>query len=125
MGMNLIAKGYTIEGEEISTGICVNECVAKFTQENDLERYGWGNGYAIIHPTHPLYDVKYIPIDVHGGITYDKYIKDETWNGEFIREGRILGFDTAHCGDTPETMPESVVIEELKMFVFELENYYE
>ena len=74
----------------------------------DWLKTGWGNGYIEIPPGHWLYGLHYDdiealnpPFNVHGGITYSS------------RQGKnwVLGFDTAHCYDTPENWPYQKVVQ--------------
>ena len=62
---------------------------------------GTHNGYIVLPESHPWYslagydgeDYDNVPIAVHGGLTFG------TWENHHI----ILGFDTCHDGDNPET----------------------
>ena len=66
---------------------------------------GWGNGYVNIPKGHPWYGKHYDNIRcgyIHGGLTYSEQ------EGEFW----VIGFDTAHIGDTPERWPKYKVYEE-------------
>lgn len=60
--------------------------------------WGWGNGYVAIPKGHPYYGRHYDDIDVriHGGLTYGR-MEDGMW---------VIGFDTAHGGDTLERWSE-------------------
>ena len=72
--------------------------------------HGWGNGYVIIPKEHPAYGLDYndIKVSVHGGLTFAKDIADihremPTFlpsRFKSLTEGWVVGFDTAHCGDT-------------------------
>jgi hypothetical protein len=93
---------------------------------------GWGNGYVALPPTHPLYlgtldsitDNSLIQIkidlvgslDVHGGITYNDF-------GDGVNapiDWWVLGFDTAHYGDTLEKWPKEAVEAETKRLFCQL-----
>jgi len=128
MGIDFIAKGYTITGEKVATKFVKIKTLANYIMINDFylsNHYhpGWGNGYVVLHPDHPLYLVEDIPIYVHGGVTYDEYITESTVSNTYVKKGRMLGFDTAHQGDCLENWAKDDVEFELKRFVFELENY--
>ena len=91
----------------------------KIKENTWLPRYlmdcGWGNGYVILPPEHPLFGVDYndIDVDVHGCLTYGA-MEDENW---------VVGFDTAHFADTLENWPEERVEEETIRLKEQLENY--
>jgi len=71
-----------------------------------LNEHGWGNGYVCIPPGHPMYEVAYddIPVDVHGGLSFACPAKDLDWPEipEDCKDCWIVGFATAHYGDTVE-----------------------
>ena len=73
----------------------------------------WYCGYVCIPATHKLFKVPYqdLDIDCHGGLTYSE------------KEGKdwVIGFDCAHCGDTPILQNEDYVINECKKIVDQLE----
>lgn len=78
---------------------------------------GWGNGYVMVDPTHPLYgveydDVPYDKIDVYGGLSYSK--KDSE------SEGWVFGFHTSNWDSTMEKWPKEAVIEETKRLMAQL-----
>lgn len=69
--------------------------------ESNINHSFWHCGYIYI----PVQNAKYIDSDillVHGGITYDAYSDD----CNFL----VLGFDCAHCADSPQFIksPRSV-----------------
>jgi|TARA_R110002167_G_scaffold364987_2_gene588443 hypothetical protein len=84
------------------------------TQTNDIEviirpvdiaglptRGAW-NGYISLKPNHPWFGkdtMDLYKVEVHGGITYAEQEGDR-W---------VIGFDTAHGGDTPSKWPISAV----------------
>lgn len=105
---------------------------------------GWGNGYVTLDKTHPLFGKSYDDIDahvnIHGGLTFTKYITDETIKHftppntgiKEIDECRLttddigkwlVGFDTAHFGDNEENWTVEKVFEEAKKLKLQLENY--
>lgn len=78
---------------------------------------GWGNGYVVVPPGHPLHGVSYQElrgIDVHGGLTYSE---------PDIHNGWCLGFDTAHFGDTQEYWTIQRVEEEALKLLEQIENW--
>lgn len=82
-----------------------------------LKHSGWGNGYVMVDPTHPLYgmhydDISYNQIKVHGGLTYST--KDSE------SEGWVFGFHTSNWDDRIEQWPKEVVIEETKRLMAQL-----
>lgn len=92
---------------------------------------GWGNGYVIIPEDHPMHGKHYddIDVDVHGGLTFDGLVDMngmiicDTFSGdksvmhwdEVTKEdagGWIVGFDTAHYGDSISRWPQEAVQKE-------------
>ena len=86
--------------------------------------FGWGNGYVIIPKDHPCYKMHYddihnkYNIQAHGGLTFcgsaqiidweeldEKYKSEDYW---------IVGFDTAHYGDTSISCPKEYVEQSTK-----------
>jgi hypothetical protein len=91
--------------------------------------FGWGNGYILLPPNHPLYEIEYGSIDnikIHGGLTYGQFFNSESFlkwtenleiGGDLTRENFekfnnywIIGFDTNHYGDNDETWTKEYVI---------------
>src|SRR5215471_6519673 len=76
--------------------------------------YGWGNGYVILPPGHPLfgqsYDFAGHFVDAHGGLTYANMISEnhlEAWGLDPSLVGHwAFGFDTAHYGDNLHRWPK-------------------
>lgn len=70
----------------------------------ELKDFGWGNGYVHLPKGHKYYGVNYgdIPVNVHGSLTYSEQ-EGDYW---------VIGFDTAHFGDTLEKWPREKVLEE-------------
>ncbi|PRY38409.1 hypothetical protein CLV58_109136 [Spirosoma oryzae] len=64
---------------------------------------GWGNGYVELPEGHPWFNVHYehIPVDIHGGLTYANFEEGKGW---------VIGFDTAHYGDSPDNWSEEAVL---------------
>jgi len=77
---------------------------------------GWGNGYVVLPKSHAWYGMNYndIPVDVHRGLTFGRILEEkedlEIFNlGEEYLGWYIIGFDTAHYGDTPERWTKNAV----------------
>ena len=77
---------------------------------------GWGNGYIVIPEGHPMHGVDYdlIDVDVHYGLTFSALADDLDWPElkEEDKGGWVVGFDTAHLGDTLEKWPKQEVEKE-------------
>jgi hypothetical protein len=73
---------------------------------------GLFNGYIIIPPGHPWHGMDYVEIDasVHGGLTYAAAEGDDGW---------MIGFDTAHYGDTAENWPVGRVAEQCHLLMIQ------
>lgn len=78
----------------------------------DTRLNGWGNGYVAVPKGHIFYGIDYehLWFDVHGGVTWSEI---ETIDGI---DYYVLGFDTAHSGDSPKNRPKEYVIEETERF---------
>lgn len=94
---------------------------------------GWGNGYVVIPEGHELYKChyNYFDVKVHGGVTFsdtgenfklrvldfeeakESTVKDNDW---------IIGFDTAHYGDSISKWPKESVITEAIALANRIEN---
>lgn len=68
---------------------------------------GWGNGYVILPKGHKYHGVGYdsVPVEVHGGLTFGQEVTEDSLEGweQLTKEdvgGWMIGFDTAHYGDT-------------------------
>ena len=83
---------------------------------------GYGNGYVVIPEGHPLHKMGYddihdkYDIDVHGGLTFAEIASGlREWGiPDWVNETDwIIGFDTAHYGDSLQRWPdeESVLSE--------------
>jgi hypothetical protein len=92
-----------------------------FVKENtwlgkSLINHGWGNGHVIISKGHKLHGVHYdnIDVNVHGGLTFSENAKDLNWPEipESLKDGWVVGFDTAHYKDTSEKWPKDSVLAE-------------
>ena len=97
--------------------------VKKITWLPGIE-HGWGNGYVILPEEHPYYGKEYddINVDVHGGLTFSESAKDLDWPEIDAKDkkGWVIGFDTAHYGDSIYTWPIYKVEEELKRLAKQL-----
>lgn len=92
--------------------------------------HGWGNGYVVVHKSHPLYGLDEGEVDpkipyIHGGITFSSPLKKIEWDifpvVENPEEWWVYGFDTAHLTDSLEVWTREKVSEETKM----LKKYFE
>lgn len=73
---------------------------------------GWGNGYVGVPNGHPWFGKDYdaINAEVHGGLTYaSDCVPTQKPDGRWW-----VGFDTAHCGDTPDNCTEDFVDSEIQ-----------
>lgn len=109
-----------------------------FTIQHKFSQYytshGWGNGYVIVPKGHPVHGMHYddihdkFDIDVHGGLTFSdsaKTLKEQGWLPDVGAEDTdwILGFDTAHYGDSMVRWPdERSVLQEANRLVQQLES---
>lgn len=92
---------------------------------------GWGNGYVIIPKEHALHGKHYDEINdyinVHGGLTFSDPASDLLGDWEEVDEndieGWIIGFDTAHYGDTLEYWTKERVEEETKNLLKQIEDF--
>lgn len=85
-----------------------------------IER-GWGNGYVCIPEGHPLHGLSYddihrlYEIDVNGGLTFAEKgsaCRSDKWvSPDFVNDNDwVVGFDTAHYGDTIEQWPDETSV---------------
>lgn len=93
---------------------------------------GWGNGYVLIPEGHVLHGKHYDDIDVsvHGGLTLSSLITKELiehWEKKNIVGLKteyigmwMVGFDTAHFRDNPETANQEYVEKETEELKAEL-----
>jgi hypothetical protein len=91
---------------------------------------GWGNGYVIVPPAHPAYELDYgdIDVDIHGGLTFSQKVTNdmlELFPALDTNDvgGWMVGFDTAHYGDDEYKWPMEAVQMETERLVLQLENY--
>lgn len=75
---------------------------------------GWGCGYVVLPQGHPYHGKTWeeLPFDVHGGITFSQFAPDWAEDFDFNEDEWVIGFDTAHYGDTMETCPKEYVVEQ-------------
>jgi hypothetical protein len=109
-------KWYVIENEYLKPNQ-LNKIIA------DSLKFGWGNGYVAVPPSHCLHSMDYLdcnavelPPTVHGGLTYARpgdgiYAPKDWW---------VFGFDTMHWNDNLETWPKEAVIEETMSLFWQL-----
>ena len=82
--------------------------------------HGWGNGYVVIPKGHPLFKMEYDEIDeevnirIHGGLTFSGPMKGHDW---------VIGFDTAHLGDTQEKWTKEAVQKETDFLLQQILDY--
>jgi len=83
---------------------------------SSLMNHGFGNGYVVIPKGHKLNGLNHedIDVDVHGGLTFSERAVNLEWEEtkNLKPDDWIVGFDTAHYGDSLETWPKERVIEE-------------
>ena len=95
----------------------VKEMPQLFALDFHMSR-GWGNGYVAIPKGHPWYGVSYWDlfqdIDIHGGLTFSQTAPNWAEEHGFDPEDWVIGFDTAHFGDTIQKWDEQSVTEETK-----------
>lgn len=79
---------------------------------------GWGNGYVAVPPGHPWHGVSYMDIecDIHGGLTYGQTKNNLNWYEakDVPVDYYIVGFDTAHYGDSKHSCPKEYVLDQVE-----------
>jgi hypothetical protein len=94
-----------------------------------FENFGWGNGYVIIPPNHKLHGRHYddIDVNVHGNLTFSELADNKLieWLGLDIGDlgSWVVGFDTAHFGDTLEKWSKEAVQAETENLLNQLLSY--
>ena len=100
----------------------MNKAIA-FVKENTwmsmsaMDR-GWGNGYVALPPGHTFYGMDYdkihceCAINVNGGLTFASKVEKWPELPEGCEDWWVIGFDTAHFGDTISTWPKEAVEQE-------------
>lgn len=104
----------------MKTHIVKNTWIEEYKKEfkDTLLDSGWGNGYVILDRIHPWAGVDYwdIPVEVHGGLTFGRYLtKEDIYFFSIDPEdvGKyMIGFDTAHYGDNITKWSKDAVQEE-------------
>lgn len=91
--------------------------------------FGWGNGYVIIPKGHPLHGKHYDElnqiVDVHRGLTFSgsgasmSDLVDESEHKDWV-----VGFDTAHYGDSLAEWPKDAVEAETERLKKQLEDCF-
>ena len=99
-----------------------------FVRQSNYNDSGWGCGYVVLPKSHKYYGVVYPDIPVHGGITLSEHSDGLNWPE--IEEGWVLGFDTAHYGDTIDYWTRDRVVKEtidlaLRLGVITFNEYYD
>ena len=88
---------------------------------------GYGNGYAVLPIGHKYHSIDYynIDVDVHGGLTFSCLADELDWP-EIIESDKgcwIIGFDTAHYGDSLNNWPdENSVMREVQRLIKQIES---
>lgn len=98
--------------------------VLESTHLTGMDR-GFGNGYVILPKGHPMHGKGYddIDVDVHGGLTFASSADEITWDKltEKDKGAWIIGFDTAHWGDSRTNWPdEETVLKEAERLMAQL-----
>ena len=96
---------------------------------------GWGNGYVLIPPNHPYYEKHYddIPVYVHGGLTFSEKLSNlnhDNWLELFEMLEKendntdywVVGFDTAHAGDSIHNWTKEAVKNETQRLAKQLSD---
>jgi hypothetical protein len=86
-----------------------------------LSERGWGNGYAVVPKGHPLYKVQHVyasghDLDVNSEITF------AGWRVHNGKEYWVIGFDTAHYGDSILKWPKEAVVREAINFAEQIKK---
>lgn len=92
--------------------------------------FGWGNGYALIPRGHKFHGVHYTTVDdsvnVHGGLTFSTLINVRAMKFYGLSKRHLgkwmVGFDTCHYRDTPQSCPREYVIKEARFLAEQLKN---
>jgi hypothetical protein len=101
--------------------------VKKVTWLGGLNSHGWGNGYVCLPEGHPCYGMDYDAIhekydmDVHGGLTLSCSSEGNEWPEQPEGKWWIVGFDTAHHGDSFSRWPKAAVKREAERLLKQLE----
>lgn len=113
----------------------IKHSFSEYFTSHGFTSHGWGNGYVIIPEGHPLHGMGYddihdqYDIDVHGGLTFSesaKSLKESKWIPDDVEVSDtdwIIGFDTAHHGDSMARWPsEESVLRECESLISQIEN---
>ena len=109
---NIMEPPFSIEIKGIENKHILNVCK------------GWGNGYILLPKNHIYHGVMYDDIEddiAHGGFTYSEKNKYCLLFNNFPNNFWVLGFDTAHYGDTPDVWTKEAVKQE----TIKLAKYYD
>jgi hypothetical protein len=89
---------------------------------------GWGNGYVVIPENHSLFGKDYDElneiVNVHGGLTFSEDLTNLEGMPVEVTAGWVVGFDTAHAGDTLDKWSEEDVKNETVRLREQLMSYY-
>lgn len=89
---------------------------------------GWGNGYVCVPEGHRCFGLSYdeihekFDISAHGGLTFSDSSKGLEWPEIPEGEWWIIGFDTAHYGDSLSNWPKAIVEIETQRILKQLEQ---
>jgi hypothetical protein len=96
------------------------EIIAFVKENKHLTRgfidFGWGNGYVAVPYSHPCYGMSYddihdkYNIEVNGGLTFSAQADKDFWPEKPEGDWWIVGFDTAHYGDSLENWPDALSV---------------
>jgi len=90
--------------------------------------FGWGNGYALIPRGHKYYGNHYdtIPVNAHGGLTFGRFLNGKALKFYGLSKRHLgkwmVGFDTCHYMDTPQSCPREYVIQQARFLAEQLKN---
>lgn len=113
----------------------IRSCAVENTWlDRRVTEVGWGNGYVLIPPEHPLFGLGYdhpaiYALSVHGGITYAEcltvshFLITKGYVSENYLGYWVLGFDTAHYGDYLGNWTKEAVEKETAKLEAQLKSY--
>jgi hypothetical protein len=121
-GAILTGKNFFMANKFMEDIVQKKDAPYSFVIENTWMKYvsfdrGWGNGYVAIPEGHPWFGKDYDSIEqveINGGLTFSDMI-----NGMWV-----IGFDTAHYGDTMTRWPKEAVEQEANDLLLQVcDNY--
>lgn len=111
--------------EQIKFFVIKNTWLSKSHYSN----FGWGNGYVCLPKGHPCFGMSYdqihdkFDINVNGGLTFaEASDKLKEWSDIPNGEWWVVGFDTAHSGDSLDIWPKESVLRETKRLAKQFKN---